>query len=397
MVIYGCSLKQILNMETMFNAPFDPNQPVDKIVFDGGICAGKTSGMEKTQKQLAERGIIAVVVPEAAAILKGNGLHPKDFSNTDYQRAVLEVQLFNERMFTKMAQELQQKYNSRVVLLCDRGLLSGAAYIDAPNETMLEVFQERILAPYGLSVEEVANSYRAVVHLVTAADGAEEYFTLTNEKARDETPEVARYLDMRSQLSWVGVEERECVPNVVNGKRVTFVTKMQLAAQKALEKLGVPYFIQAERKILLKQFDPACIPVPFWKVEIEQYYIPGQPRVETSIRKRTLLGKSTYHLRKKLPFISGTAERIKVSSLIQKHEYLELLQGAGTALKEVRKSRYCFIIDHTYYKVDVFEKQGRAPILEVYGTPQLPDFFEVVREVTNDPRERNVHYATTVK
>lgn len=384
-------------MEALLNTPFNLSQPIDKIVFEGGVCAGKTSGMEKTQKQLAERGIIAVVVPEAAAILKGNGLHPKDFPNTDYQRAVLELQLFNEQMFTKMAQELQQKYNSRVVLLCDRGLLSGAAYIDAPNETMLEVFQERILAPYGLSVEEVVNSYRAVIHLVTAADGAEKYFTLTNEKARDETPEEARYLDVRSQLSWVGVEERENIPNIIDGASITFETKMQLTAQATFKKLGVPYFIQGERKFLLRHLDPARIPVPFQKIEIEQYYIPGQPRVETSIRKRTWLGKSTYHLRKKLPFIDGTTERIKVSSLIQKHEYLELIQGAGTNLKELRKSRYCFIIDHTYYKVDVFEKLGRAPVLEVYGTPQLPEFFEVIREVTNDPHERNVHYATNVK
>lgn len=380
----------------IIDIPFNPEQPVDLIVFEGGVCAGKTSGMEKTQKILAERGIVAVIIPEAAAILKGNGIHPKDFPNTDYQRAVLEVQLFNEQMFKKMAQQLQRTLNTRVVLLCDRGLLSGAAYIDAPNEAMLEAFQERVLAPYGLSVEEVANSYRAVVHLVTAADGAEAYFTLANEKARDETPEEARYLDGRSQLAWVGVEERDNIPNVIDGESITFETKMQLTAQATLEKLGVPYFIQADRKFLLKQFDSALIPVPFQKIEIEQYYIPGQPRVETSIRKRTWLGKSTYHLRKKLPFVGSETERIKISSLIEKHEYLELMQTAGSSLKEVRKSRYCFIINHTYYKVDVFEKQNRPPVLEVYGTPELPDFFEVAREVTHDPAERNVHYATKV-
>ncbi len=167
---------------------------------------------------------------------------------------------------------------------------------------------------------------------------------------------------------------------------------MQLAAQEALRQLGIPYFIQAERKFLLMRFDPTQVPVHCEKATIEQYYIPSAPRLETSVRKRTWMGHSSYHLRKKLPFIGGESERIKISSLIEKHEYLEFLRAAGGTLRKLSKDRYCFVLNHTYYKVDVFHGQNQ-PVLEVYGDKTLPDFFEVDREVTHDKTQRNYQIA----
>lgn len=372
---------------------FNPDAPIEKIVFEGGPCAGKTTGMEFTKNRLAEHGIMAVIIPEAVTLLKGNGLHPKNFDGIEYQRYVIDMQLSHEALYERMAFRLQQTLGKRVVLLCDRGLLSGAAYLPSSETTLLAEFQKQVLAPYQLSVEQVVNRYRGVVHLVTAADGAEAYFThATNKEARDETPEQARALDIRSQLSWVGVDERGNIPNMIEGKSISFDHKMQLAAQEALRQLGIPYFIQAERKFLLKRFDPGQIPVPCEKVTIEQYYIPSTPRLETSVRKRTWMGHSSYHLRKKLPFIGSESERIKISSLIEKHEYLEFLRAAGGTLRHLSKDRYCFVLDHTYYKVDVFHTQNQ-PVLEVYGDKTLPDFFEVDREVTRDKTERNYVYA----
>lgn len=46
--------------------------------------------------------------------------------------------------------------------------------------------------------------YDAIIHLVTAADGAEKYYTLDNCVARSETPELARLLDLNTQKAWLG-------------------------------------------------------------------------------------------------------------------------------------------------------------------------------------------------
>jgi len=43
-----------------------------------------------------------------------------------------------------------------------------------------------------------------VLHLVTAADGAEKFYTLENNQARSETPEVARIVDRKTQMVWNG-------------------------------------------------------------------------------------------------------------------------------------------------------------------------------------------------
>jgi len=45
--------------------------------------------------------------------------------------------------------------------------------------------------------------YDLVIHLVTAADGAEKFYTLSNNTARSESPELARELDQKVRECWV--------------------------------------------------------------------------------------------------------------------------------------------------------------------------------------------------
>ena len=46
--------------------------------------------------------------------------------------------------------------------------------------------------------------YNAVYHLVTAAEGAEPFYTLENNAVRTESPELARKLDNMTRTAWVG-------------------------------------------------------------------------------------------------------------------------------------------------------------------------------------------------
>ena len=76
-------------------------------------------------------------------------------------------------------------------MMCDRGIFDGRAYTD-------EKVWERILAKHGWHVDDsrsiAEERYNAILHMVSAADGAEEFYDLSNE-ARFETVEEARERD----------------------------------------------------------------------------------------------------------------------------------------------------------------------------------------------------------
>merc|ERR1719203_2130662 len=46
--------------------------------------------------------------------------------------------------------------------------------------------------------------YNAIFHLVTAAQGAEKYYTLENNEARTESASEARGVDQATRKAWVG-------------------------------------------------------------------------------------------------------------------------------------------------------------------------------------------------
>lgn len=52
-----------------------------------------------------------------------------------------------------------------------------------------------------------------VVHLVTAADGAEQHYTTVNNSIRTETPEEARILDKKTLDAWNDHPGRILAPN----------------------------------------------------------------------------------------------------------------------------------------------------------------------------------------
>jgi hypothetical protein len=86
-----------------------------------------------------------------------------------------------EDSFTQYAKSTGQK----AVLLCNRGIMGGSAYVDP--DTWTSVLR-------GAHIDTVSareGRYDAVFHLVTAADGAADFYTLENNQARSETVEEA--------------------------------------------------------------------------------------------------------------------------------------------------------------------------------------------------------------
>ena len=102
------------------------------------------------------------------------------------------MQMDLEDYFKKIA-SIQKK---SVLILSDRGVMDNTAYCSAEVE-------QKIYESTGWTKEEIRDKrYHMVIHLVTAADGAEKFYTLENNAARTETPDVAKMLDKMTQGVW---------------------------------------------------------------------------------------------------------------------------------------------------------------------------------------------------
>ena len=138
------------------------------------------------------------LVPEAATLLINGGA---SFADADSKRRiVLQTQLMKVQMHLEESfHQIAKSRGTPAVLLCDRGGMDSAAYLSKEE-------WERILEVNQWTVEEHLREgrYDHVSHLVTAADGAEEFYTTANNSARRETPEQAREIDRRLREAWIG-------------------------------------------------------------------------------------------------------------------------------------------------------------------------------------------------
>ena len=164
-----------------------------KIVITGGPCAGKSTGFEWIKKALNEKGYTVLCIPETATEFIMGGVAPWTCgTNIDFQKCQMELQLTKERLFIRAAQTMN---NDKIVILCDRGALDNKIYMSD------EDYQE-VLSFLNLDEDALMNSYDAIFHLVTAALGAEKFYTTENNAARTETVEEAIALDYKLIDAW---------------------------------------------------------------------------------------------------------------------------------------------------------------------------------------------------
>lgn len=155
-----------------------------RLVITGGPGAGKSTVVAALASELGARGRI---VPEVATHLLG-GLFPhieSDEQRRSVQRAIHRVQLSLE--------EVHQSVGSgESLLVCDRGLLDGAAYWP---EGAAEFFRD-----VGGSEEQARARYDAVLFLQSAACAGHPLDR--GNPTRRETREQARAIDERLEALW---------------------------------------------------------------------------------------------------------------------------------------------------------------------------------------------------
>ena len=169
------------------------------IAITGGPCAGKTSLINKIEriKNLFE-GCLLLLVPEAATILnKGNMTFHNAGGDSTFQEQILNLQLQLEESARITANGyLKKEPNKKVVVICDRGLLDGAAYFE--DQEKFDV----ILNRRSITREDALARYVAVIHLVSTAVGAIDFYTTSDGTPRSEKPSEAVELDKKCCEIW---------------------------------------------------------------------------------------------------------------------------------------------------------------------------------------------------
>ena len=353
---------------------------VTKIVITGGPCAGKTTGMSWIQNAFAERGYTVLFVPETATELISGGVAPWTCgTNEDYQKCQCRLQLDKEKIFESAARTMK---SDKILLVCDRGALDNKAYMtDAEFEDVLRYLDTNEV--------ELRDSYDAVFHLVTAAKGADEFYTMSNNAARYESVEQAAALDDRLIAAWTGHPHLRIIDNATE-----FEKKMKRLISEIAGFLGEPEPYEIERKFLIEYPDTAMLEkLPNCKkVEVIQTYLRSDPGEEIRIRQRGCGGHYIYFETKKIT-VSGL-KRIEIEKRLTKDEYLERLMDADPERHSIRKDRYCLADGNQYFEIDVYpfwkdKAIAEIELLEPEEEIRFPKILKLIREVTEDPEYKN--------
>lgn len=351
-----------------------------QFVITGGPCAGKTTALSVLEQSLTQKGYKVIIVAETATELIKSGICPWEMENEQFQSILIQRGINKE----KTAREAAKFLNRNVVIFYDRGLLDNKAYM--PQEMFDKVLREN-----GLTEVEARDEYDAVFHLVTAADGAEEAYTLANNNARTETPEQARALDRITRNAWIGHHHLRVIDNSTD-----FQDKIARLLNDVYSIIGLPIPMETKRRFLVKlptQEELSKI-ANITKINIMQTYLDSDdPKLERRVRQSGNGDCFSYYYTEKRD-VSGST-RAKSERKISQKEYLFLLMDGK---KRIRKDRYCFIYGSQYFKLDIYPDWVKEAILEIELTDEkqsvdIPDWVELIREVTDDPVYKNKNLA----
>lgn len=367
-----------------------PNRRVYKLVLTGGPCGGKTTGQAKLATFFENLGWKVFRVPETATVLMSGGIAFGELNNEqvfDFQENLIKTMIALEDTYFTMA----AKSDQNCLVICDRGLMDASAFIDRPEWMDL-------LNKLGLQEESMCEDrYHHVVHMVSAANGAEDFYSVDDHSARFEGLELARERDRRAMEAW---EEHPYVDVVDN--RADFETKLKHLVDLVVKRIGLEIgdrFKPNSKKVKFHVSGPLPLNATFPKFtdfEVEHHYLQhtengGQSR----LRKRGRDGRWFYTCTVRRPEVRG--QTIEVKTPLSKKDYDYLLNHVDQKRLPIYKTRRCFMYNHQSYQLDIYRDPCHPRcrglmLLETFTTlpvsqlrANLPPFLNITEEVTGDP------------
>lgn len=361
-----------------------------KLVLTGGPCGGKSTGQARLSTFFENLGWKVFRVPETASVLLSGGIKFSDLSeeeSTMFQENLLKTMLQIEDTFF----ELGRTCKRNCLIICDRGAMDASAYIakDKWEHIMNENFWN--------SVELRDNRYNQIIHMVSAARGAEEFYSIEDHNCRSEDVQLARELDVKAAAAWVGHPYFDVIDNSTD-----FEGKIRRMIASVCHKVGLDTGDRLLKNSRKYKFlvegplpDDSVFP-PFQDFEVVHNYLQSNSPNQVRLRKRGQKGHYSYiHTVRRQNQPGGQV--IEVKTQVTHRDYINLLTQKDNSHFTIYKRRRCFIDNNQYFQLDIYEQPSHPRckgliLLETYSALEkeilmktLPSFLNIKKDVTGNP------------
>ncbi|XP_035226338.1 TRPL translocation defect protein 14-like isoform X2 [Stegodyphus dumicola] len=369
--------------------PEKKEKTVYRLVLTGGPCSGKTTGQARLCTFFENLGWKVYRVPEAATVLLNGGVRFPDLTPSDaekFQENLLKTMMAMEETYFSLAATC----NRNCLVICDRGTMDAAAFIPK------DVWDKMLSANGWNPVQLRDNRYNQVVHLITAANGAEEFYNIEDNSCRTEGIELARTRDLRAAEAWIGHPYIDVIDNSTD-----FDTKLRRLIASVCRRIGIDTGDRLatnshKLKFLVGNLAQDSEFPPFQDFEVvHDYLVTSHPRIQSRLRKRGQNGNWSYmHTQRRCDV---NTQVIEVKRQITHRDYVNMLAQRDDKHYTVYKLRRCFMLNNMYMQMDIYKSPCHPRcdgliLLETYTTlkgneliGRLSPFLNVVKEVTGDP------------
>lgn len=371
-----------------------------KICLTGGPCAGKTTSLSKIIETFTPQFAV-YTVPEMATMTFSSGVTivPSSFTEQDSRKfttSIIQAQIDIEKYFENLTLTQRKK----VIMITDRGCCDNFAYTTPANKA-------KILDEEGWTMNYLCNErYDMVIHLVTAASGAEEFYTMENNAARSEGKQEAIELDKRIQQQWMSHPNFVIIDNSKKGfeKKINRVLDVvgQVAGLKMTPKIVRKYLI--DPKFNISQI-PENVKYEQY-TEVQTFLMTNKPKTQNFVIKRM-------HKDHNMPiYIYGSRtieekyeKRIETHKIISEKMYLTALSSQrDNKFDQTKREIYRFSADVGFafniYTIEKVSSRGHTYMVlkitrdEEYGDQEIvPKWLKVYDDITEMPKFFSMNFS----
>lgn len=204
---------------------------MNKIVFTGGPCAGKTEIINYLKEELEKRNYKVFIVSETAAeLLPRKTKSDNTYSDImDFQNLILKYQYAKENLIEEYIG------NDDVIILYDRALLDGKAYLERHEDF------NTLLNQNNLSEINLVDKYNYVINLLSTATLNSNDYKTNEIRLEDKT--TAEKLDRKTTFSWILHNNIELIKPTEK-----FEDKMKIVLEKVLDSINKKQKINIDKK-----------------------------------------------------------------------------------------------------------------------------------------------------
>jgi hypothetical protein len=328
---------------------------VCRIVLTGGPCAGKTTVQSVLTDVFTNLGWKVYRVAEVASFLLTGGV---DFAILDrkdaqrFQANLLRAMLSVEQTYFDLA-TVHARLGQNTIIICDRGAMDTSVFVG-------ESEWSQIMSELNVSEMQLRdNRYDCVVHMRTAAIGAESFYTTTGHACRKETISQARVICEKALQAWMGHPYLSIIDNSTDFDEKLQRTVAAVLARCGLRDPALPGTLRCKWKVKVTD-DP--IPLPVRDFEVEHRMLMASDGHEARLCRRGQDGNFIYTLAVN-SIVDG--KHVEQRRNLSPREYDAFLLQSDPDCVPIRKLRRCFVWRDRYYHLD-YHSDSELILLEAH-------------------------------